>query len=296
MAASDELRPHPAAEIFPLMTGAHFDALVVDIKQNGQREPIIIYNNMILDGRHRYKACLQLGIEPATTVWDANGTAEAFVISKNLHRRHLNESQRAMIAKKLAKLKLGDNQHGRGSANLQTLSHAEAAKALHVSERAVHHAGVVQSKAAPELVQAVERGDISVSTAAQLAHLPQVRQREIAAKGKKTAVKVAKQIHIRKQARQSVAERRESTPVVLDPGFQAEAETAAREIEIERDERIALSGAGEIAAANESLTKQIAMLDCRIAALQRENVSLKFRVKMWKDRAFEAGWKGRQDA
>jgi hypothetical protein len=90
--------------------------------------------------------------------------------------------------------------------------------------------------------------------------------------------------------------RYESTRVVLDPEFQAEAEAAARDIEIERDERIALSGASELAAENEQLTKQIALLDRRIAALLQENASLKNREKLWRTRAEQAGWKGRADA
>jgi len=292
MAASDELKPHPAAEIFPLMTGAHFDALVADIKQNGQREPIIIYNDTILDGRHRYKACLQLGIDPVTTAWEPKGTPEAFVISKNLHRRHLNESQRAMIAKKLARLELGDNQH----AQICAPSQDQAADLLKVSRRTVQHAAVVLDRAAPEMVQAVELGKIPVSTAAQLAHLPKARQCEIASAGRKTAAKVAKQVRMRRQASRSDSDRRASVRVVLDREFQAEAEAAARDTEIERDERIALSGAGELADENDKLTKQIAMLDRRIAALQRENESLKYREKMWRERAISAGWKGRDDA
>jgi hypothetical protein len=81
-----------------------------------------------------------------------------------------------------------------------------------------------------------------------------------------------------------------------DSDFQAEAEAAARDLEIERDERIALSGSGELADENEQLKKQIAMLDRRIAALHRDNESLKFREKMWRERALSAGWKGRDDA
>ena len=90
--------------------------------------------------------------------------------------------------------------------------------------------------------------------------------------------------------------RRENVRVVLDPEFQAEAEAAARDLEIERDERIALSGADELAAENERLTRQIALLDRRIAALQRDNESLKYRENMWRERATSAGWKGRADA
>ena len=81
-----------------------------------------------------------------------------------------------------------------------------------------------------------------------------------------------------------------------DPDFQAEAEAAARDLEIERDERIALSGGGELAAENERLNKQIGLLDRRIDALINENSSLKYRAKMWKERASGAGWKDRPRA
>jgi hypothetical protein len=84
--------------------------------------------------------------------------------------------------------------------------------------------------------------------------------------------------------------------VVLDPEFQAEAEAAARDIEIERDERIALGGAEELAAENEKLANQVAGLSRRIAALIDENGTLKYREKMWRERAVAAGWKGRADA
>jgi hypothetical protein len=189
-----EMQSHQAAEIFPKMAGADFEALVDDMRQRGQREPIIVHDGLILDGRNRYQACLQLGIEPLTEEWDGTGTPEAFVISMNLRRRHLNQGQRAMIANRLANMPA----HRPGkSANLRT-SQECAAKTLNVSPRSVQHAAVVQEKAAPELMQAVERGDIPVSTAAQLAHLSKDRQRDIAAAGKKTAAKSAKRIRIRK--------------------------------------------------------------------------------------------------
>jgi FtsZ-binding cell division protein ZapB len=91
--------------------------------------------------------------------------------------------------------------------------------------------------------------------------------------------------------------RQESVRVVLDPDFQAEAEAAARDLEIERDERIALSGGDELAAENEQLRGQIAALDRRVAALVEENSSLKYRMSMWQERAVAAGWKkGQADA
>ena len=182
-----EMQSHRAAEIFPKMAGADFEALVDDIRQHGQREPIVVHDGLILDGRNRYQACLQLGIEPLIAEWDGAGTSEAFVISMNLRRRHLTQGQRAMIANRLANMPA----HRPGkSANLRT-SQECAAKTLKVSPRSVQHAAVVQEKAAPELVGAVDRGDIPVSAAAQLVNLPKARQREIATAPGKLAARLA---------------------------------------------------------------------------------------------------------
>lgn len=190
------LRPHPAAELFPMMPGADLDALAADIQANGQREPIILHDGLILDGRNRYEACRMLGIEAETMDWAGRGDPAAFVISMNLHRRHLSESQRAMIAAKFAKLSRGANQH----TSIEGPSIEQAAEVFKVGRASVERARTVQERAAPELVQAVDRGDIPVSTAAKLVDLPKARQREIAVAGKKAAAKSAKQVETRRQA------------------------------------------------------------------------------------------------
>ena len=90
---------HEIANIFPLMDGPEFAALVDDIKQNGLIEPIITYENKIVDGRNRYRACVDAGVAPRFEVWRPNGmTLTKWVISKNLVRRHLTSSQRAACA------------------------------------------------------------------------------------------------------------------------------------------------------------------------------------------------------
>lgn len=93
---SARLKVHPAAELIPVMTQGELAELTKDVGDNGQKEPIDLLDGKILDGRHRYEACMRLGITPKTRAWSGSDPID-YVISKNLHRRHLNESQRAMI-------------------------------------------------------------------------------------------------------------------------------------------------------------------------------------------------------
>jgi hypothetical protein len=81
-----------------------------------------------------------------------------------------------MVAAKLAKLKHGQRQTGK-FAGVATQS--EAAEKLNVSERSIRTAKAVQDRAEPEVVEAVERGDISVSEAAHVADEPPEQQRRI---------------------------------------------------------------------------------------------------------------------
>lgn len=83
---------------------------------------------------------------------------------------------------------------------------------------------------------------------------------------------------------------------VLDADMQALAEQSARDIEIERDERIALSGSEALVEENNKLLKQVAALNRRLAAVMEEKNSAQYREKMWKERAIEAGWTARADA
>lgn len=91
---------HRFSGIFPLSVGEEFDAIVEDIRAHGLREAIWVHpqDGSILDGRTRYRACLAADVEPKFRTWTGSGSALAFVISVNLHRRHLNASQRACLA------------------------------------------------------------------------------------------------------------------------------------------------------------------------------------------------------
>lgn len=264
---------HPLANIFPLMEGAAFDELKADIRDNGVRDEIVMYEGKILDGRNRYRALCALvdegcelgaglSLDPDTSLAYAQFETDiaifgdkdldplSYVISKNLRRRHLDESQRAMVAARLATMRQGERTDlaesesisspskeaekvdtdasgpsaaddraqawamreamagseagaageppAEPSANLPKVDQATAAELLNVSERSLRSAKAVQATGAPELQQAVDAGQVAVSTAAEVAKLPEAQQQEIVARGPKEILDAAKRIRAEK--------------------------------------------------------------------------------------------------
>ncbi len=98
-----ELEFHSLAEFFPLMTEDELAELAADIKKNGLLEPITLYQNRIIDGRNRYRACRKAGVEITQTDTYNGSDPAAFVASRNLHRRHLTREQRNELLAKLLK-------------------------------------------------------------------------------------------------------------------------------------------------------------------------------------------------
>ena len=161
---------HSVSELFPAMDAESYAALKDDIAAHGQAEPIVLWKKQLIDGRHRLRACKELGIKPIVVDMSASDDPLAYVISHNLHRRHLTESQRAMVAAKIATMKVGDNQHTENE-GLQICrpSAKKAAAALNVSARSVGNAKQVLEHGAKAVQKAVEQGKLAVSTAAELA-------------------------------------------------------------------------------------------------------------------------------
>lgn len=95
---------HPIASIFPLMDDESLDSLAADIKQNGLREPIWLFEGKVLDGRNRSTACLLAGVKPETREFaGTRAEALAFVWSENVERRHMDSGKIAVsLAKRLA--------------------------------------------------------------------------------------------------------------------------------------------------------------------------------------------------
>ena len=162
------MKTHPIADIFPMMTGAAFDALCADIKAKGVRVPIVVHpDGRILDGRNRQRACDALGVVAPQETWaGAAGTEVSYVLSLNLARRHLDESQRAMVAARLATLGEG---RPKVTASNEAVTQPDAAGLLNVSRPSVQRARSVLATGTPDLIAAVDDGAIPVSQGSTLA-------------------------------------------------------------------------------------------------------------------------------
>jgi ParB-like chromosome segregation protein Spo0J len=172
---------HPYAKIMPRMTTEEFNDLYNDIEKMGQVEPGVIYQDMILDGSNRYAVTQKLGIDFQYVEFRGDDKAALnFVISKNVIRRHLTQSQKAAVGAEMANLKNGQNARWetRGSANLHSLRHQplknttvsklvsieEAAKILDVSERSIKDAKKVKQKD-PVAFDKIKSGELTVNKA-----------------------------------------------------------------------------------------------------------------------------------
>lgn len=243
---TESVHLHELTEIFPPMPEEEFQALKADIQTHGQLEPIwLSKDRKVIDGRHRLRACRELGIEPDFEESEAEEhELPGLVISLNLKRRHMSESQRAMVAARIkpiyeeaakqrmlatqnnasadiAKDEVADEEHRQ--------SRDDAAKAVNVSARSVSYAEKVISDGIRELNDAVMAGKLAVSDAARAAKLPAEMQQKVVervqggtAKNAKDAIKQMRTAEQIERIQNMDPVEGEYNVVVVDPAWQYE--------------------------------------------------------------------------
>ena len=165
---------HPLSAAFPDMDDEEFQDLLSSIKAHGQREPITLYQDKILDGWHRYRACQQLGVSPITTEFKGDDPV-AFVIDLNLNRRHLSPSQKAIAVVSCSSwAKEGRPKHTRYELD-ETVPNEpvfkttnEMAKLAGVGNSTIKRAKEIVTKGDKETVEKVKKGALTLSEALKL--------------------------------------------------------------------------------------------------------------------------------
>lgn len=222
---NSEMKFHEVANIFPMMSSDEYQQLVIDVKANGLKEPIWLYQDEIIDGRNRYKACGDVGVDPRFREWDGNGSLVSFVVSLNLSRRHLTSSQKAMIALDVEKQLADEIKRGRPSkidainafadnkGEIPTILSEFNKESAHKAASITGTSGTYIKEAkkiveqAPELKEAVLSGKLNIPEAKAVAKLSETQRADVlkdvssgskksTKKAIKDAVKAAKQEEI----------------------------------------------------------------------------------------------------
>jgi len=188
--------PHPICLLVPSADEDELQNLTGDIRAHGLLDPIVLFEQRILDGRNRAAACESAGVAPRYV--EFQGTREEalmFVVSHNLKRRHLTKQA---IADTLVEAEDFNLHYEFGEAATptdikmsaekpkKTASSRELAKAAGgvVSREMINATRKVKEKALPEMQEAVKKGRIGVQDAAKAADLPPEQQKAIAASPK----------------------------------------------------------------------------------------------------------------
>jgi len=183
------LEPHPLSSLFPAMEDGEFAELVENLKRNGLLTSIVVYEDKILDGRNRDRGCIELEVTPHYLEYIGSDPLE-FIVSANLHRRHLTTGQRAMIGSKLATMKWGGARTSGEQRSNSTFAPSTAEEARNApthpdaptqapteitlekaaDQMQVGHSSAVLAKkisqAAPEVAAQVEAGKLSLNEVA----------------------------------------------------------------------------------------------------------------------------------
>ena len=222
------MQQHALSKAFPAMTEAEYTALLENIREHGQRHPIITYQGQILDGHHRARACAELGKEPYLKEYGGNDPV-GYVLSSNLHRRHLSASQRA------GAIVACNEWRNEGRAQLGNVAQlpptaAQMAETAQVSERTIKDAKTAHKAGFEETVR---DGKATVSELANIAR----KAPELAARV------VAKQITPAEGKAELAAKVKRELPTVPGPDLNAELDRLCSQLDDMRAELIELRAA-----------------------------------------------------
>jgi len=270
------------AYIDPL-TADEYEALERSILAEGCRDALVLWGDVLVDGHNRHGICQKHGL-PFTTVQNTRfqtmEDVHLWMIEQHLGRRSVSDFQRGELAlrkreilaerKRVEQAQLQRESDGSAESPpddqdtppwepAPRLTRAELAREAKLSSSQIGMIERIRAQAAPEVVEAVKSGQLSISAAAAVASLPEAEQRAAATAGKDELKQAAR------RAREASRKPRAARPEAV------EAHPSQPEADVdEADTRDA-----QVLAALEQLGEDVPALRARIVALSRENEVLR---------------------
>lgn len=173
------LQVHPLAALVPDMAEHEYAELRQSIQDNGFDDtwPIVLFDGMILDGRHRYRAAVEVGATPVFVTFEPKGEdSPARFVLRSLARRSLTAGQRAALATDmLPHLEMEAHERkkslNKGKELTQKVAEARTPESTEVAARAVgtnkeyvKTAKKVKEQA-PETFEKMKRGEVTLAQA-----------------------------------------------------------------------------------------------------------------------------------
>ncbi|WP_368923356.1 plasmid replication/partition related protein [Comamonas aquatica] len=220
--------PELKAYIDPLTPDEH-DALERSILDEGCRDALVLWGNVLVDGHNRFGICQKHGL-PFQTIQNERfqnmEDIHLWMIDQHLGRRSVSDFQRGVLALRKREIIAERRAAAAAAVNAakaessaeapwdgdtdpavaqalantpkvpdQALDTREAlARAARLSAGQVKMIETIQEKAAPEVVAAVKAGELTLNAAAVVATLPLEEQQAVAAEGADSLKQAAKRV------------------------------------------------------------------------------------------------------
>jgi len=220
--------PELKAYIDPLTLDEH-ESLERSILDEGCRDALVLWGNILVDGHNRFGICQKHGL-PFKTVQNERfqnmEDIHLWMIDQHLGRRSVSDYQRGVLALRKREIIAERRAAAAAAVNAvkadasteapwegdvdpavaqalantpkvpdQALDTREAlARAARLSAGQVKMIETIQQKAAPEVVAAVKAGELSLNAAAVVATLPVEEQQAVAAEGADSLKQAAKRV------------------------------------------------------------------------------------------------------
>ena len=162
------------ASLVPKLTGEERTQLEENLLREGCRDPLVVWNNVILDGHNRYDICSRhnLPFQVVERPFNTRREAKAWIIRNQLGRRNLTPYARAVLALKLkeeigakARAKMLAGGKGLPSLGDPVRTDKELAGLAGVSHGTLHKVETIEGKAPPSIRSMARRGEISIHRA-----------------------------------------------------------------------------------------------------------------------------------
>lgn len=213
--SSKHYKPHPLCAAFPPMSDEEFQELKDSIENIGVQTPIVIFEDMVIDGWHRYTAANEVGVDCPESELPEDVDPREFVLASNKTRRHLSKSQLALSFAKVYEWVSHGHYVRRGEPGSPLeKTNEELAELAGTSTKTIKQAKAVLKDGSEDVVKAVADGKISAKRGAEISKLPKDEQAA------------------------AINERPEPRPSILDGNAPDDEELQAMELAMEADRKL----------------------------------------------------------